>query len=54
MIGVLAAAGSVAPTLIIAPSLIATGVGTAAAVATARLLRRVSPQTPAAPGDGSR
>ena len=32
MIGVLAAAGSVAPTAIIAPSLIATGIGTAAAV----------------------
>jgi spore maturation protein A len=47
MIGVLAAAGSVVPTAIIAPSLIATGIGTAAAVMTAKLLQRVSPQVPA-------
>jgi spore maturation protein A len=43
MIGVLAAAGSVAPTVIIAPSLIATAIGTAAAVVAAKLLQRVSP-----------
>jgi spore maturation protein A len=55
MIGVLAAAGSVAPTVIIAPSLIATGIGTAAAVLTAKLLQRVSPQNPPTPvGDTPR
>src|SRR3954463_12022173 len=43
MIGVLAAAGSQQPTAIIAPSLIATFVGTAAAVAAAKLLQRFSP-----------
>ena len=48
MIGVLAAAGAVAPTAIIAPSLVATAAGTAAAVLTAKLLQRLSPQPPAA------
>jgi spore maturation protein A len=55
MIGVLAAAGSIAPTVIIAPSLIATAIGTAAAVVTAKLLQRVSPQNAATPvGDTAR
>jgi spore maturation protein A len=55
MIGVLAAAGAVTPTAIIAPSLIATGLGTIAAVATAKVLQRVSPQDPRPPaGDGAR
>lgn len=44
MIGVLAAAGSTNPTAIIAPTLIATFVGTVAAVITARLLQRFYPQ----------
>jgi spore maturation protein A len=43
MIGVLAAAGSTAPTAIIAPSIAATFIGTAAAVATARLLQHFYP-----------
>jgi spore maturation protein A len=43
MIGVLAAAGSQQPTSIIAPSLIATFIGTVAAVAAARLLQWVYP-----------
>jgi spore maturation protein A len=46
MIGVLAAAGAVTPTAIIAPSLVATAIGTAAAVLAAKLLQRVSPQPP--------
>jgi spore maturation protein A len=55
MIGVLAAAGSIAPTVIIAPSLIATAIGTAAAVVTAKLLQRVSPQNAPTPvGDTAR
>jgi spore maturation protein A len=41
MIGVLAAAGSIQPTAIIAPSLIATFIGTVAAVVTAKLLERL-------------
>jgi spore maturation protein A len=49
MIGVLAAAGSINPTAIIAPTLIATLVGTAAGVLTARVLQRFYPQAPAAP-----
>ena len=55
MIGVLAAAGAVSPTAIIAPSLVATAVGTAAAVLTAKLLQRVSPQPAPArsPGEAS-
>jgi spore maturation protein A len=43
MIGVLAAAGSQQPTSIIAPSIVATFVGTVAAVATAKILQRVYP-----------
>jgi spore maturation protein SpmA len=39
MIGLLAAAGSTAPTAIIAPTIAATFIGTVAAVATARLLQ---------------
>jgi spore maturation protein A len=55
MIGVLAAAGSAAPTVIIAPSLIATAIGTAAAVVAAKLLQRVSPgQAPPPVGDTAR
>ena len=46
MLGILAAAGSLAPTAIIAPSLVATFAGTVAAVATARLLRRFYPAPP--------
>ena len=47
MIGVLAAAGSQNPTVIIATSLIATAAGTIAAVVAAKLLQRFYPQTPA-------
>lgn len=43
MIGVLAAAGSQQPTAIIAPSIVATFVGTVAAVTAAKLLQRVYP-----------
>ena len=43
MIGVLAAAGSQQPTAIIAPSIIATFVGTVAAVACAKVLQRFYP-----------
>jgi spore maturation protein A len=43
MIGVLAAAGSQQPTAIIAPSIIATFVGTLAAVVAAKVLQRVYP-----------
>src|SRR3954447_567379 len=43
MIGVLAAAGSQQPTAIIAPSIIATFIGTVAAVATAKVLQRIYP-----------
>jgi spore maturation protein A len=43
MIGVLAAAGSQQPTSIIAPSIIATFVGTLAAVVAAKVLQRVYP-----------
>jgi spore maturation protein A len=45
MIGVLAAAGSTNPTAIIAPTLIATFVGTVSAVLAAKLLQRFYPQT---------
>jgi spore maturation protein A len=48
MIGVLAAAGSANPTAIIAPTIVATFIGTIAAVLTARLLQRWYPQPPAA------
>lgn len=44
MIGVLAAAGSQQPTAIIAPSIIATFIGTVAAVAAAKVLQRAYPQ----------
>lgn len=44
MIGVLAAAGSTNPTAIIAPALIATFLGTVAAVIAAKLLQRFYPQ----------
>jgi spore maturation protein A len=47
MIGVLAASGSHQPTAIIAPSIVATFVGTAAAVAAAKLLQRLYPQSTA-------
>jgi spore maturation protein A len=43
MIGVLAAAGSISPTAIIAPTIAATFIGTVAAVATARLLQPLYP-----------
>ena len=46
MLGILAAAGSLAPTAIIAPSIVATFAGTVAAVAAARLLRRFYPVAP--------
>ena len=49
MIGVLAAAGSSSPTVIIAPTILATFVGTIAAVIAARLLQRFYPQAAAAP-----
>jgi spore maturation protein A len=48
MIGVLAAAGSSNPTAIIAPTILATGAGTIAAVIAARLLQRFYPLNPAA------
>ena len=47
MIGVLAAAGSTSPTAIIAPTIVATFVGTVAAVIAARLLQAFYPQPPA-------
>jgi spore maturation protein A len=47
MIGVLAAAGSANPTAIIAPTIIATFIGTVAAVVAARLLQRFYPQASA-------
>ena len=47
MIGVLAAAGSQQPTAIIAPSIIATFVGTVAAVLCAKVLQRFYPATTA-------
>jgi spore maturation protein A len=50
MIGVLAAAGSSNPTAIIAPTIVATFMGTVAAVAAARLLQRFYPR-PTAPAE---
>jgi len=47
MIGVLAAAGSQQPTAIIAPSIVATFIGTVAAVTAAKLLQRVYPSSDA-------
>jgi spore maturation protein A len=49
MIGVLAAAGSTSPTAIIGPTIVATFVGTIAAVVAARLLQRFYPEAPAGP-----
>lgn len=46
MIGVLAAAGSKNPTAIIATSIMATAIGTAAAVIAAKLLQRFYPKNP--------
>ena len=48
MIGILAAAGSQAPTAIIGTSLVATFAGTIAAVAAAKVLQRFYPQSAAA------
>jgi spore maturation protein A len=48
MIGVLAASGSTNPTAIIAPTIVATFIGTTAAVVAAKLLQRFYPQAPAA------
>jgi spore maturation protein A len=48
MIGVLAAAGSTAPTAIIAPTIGATFIGTVAAVVAARVLQHFYPQAPVA------
>ena len=48
MIGILAAAGSTNPTAIIAPTIVATFIGTIAAVITARVLQRWYPQAPPA------
>ena len=47
MIGVLVAAGSTNPTAIIAPTFVATFIGTVAAVAAARFLQRFYPQAAA-------
>jgi spore maturation protein A len=47
MIGVLAAAGSQQPTSIIGPSIVATFVGTVAAVVAAKILQRFYPASPA-------
>lgn len=49
MIGILAAAGSTNPTAIIAPTIVATFIGTVAAVVSARLLERFYPRPIAAP-----
>ena len=51
MIGMLAAAGSLNPTAIIGPTIVATFVGTVAAVAAARLLQRFYPKAPTAPAE---
>lgn len=53
MIGVLVAAGSKEPTAIIAPSLVATGIGTVAALLAAKVLQRFFPRTPEPVRDGS-
>lgn len=47
MIGVLAAAGSTSPTAIIAPTIVATFIGTIAAVIAAKVLQPFYPQPPA-------
>ena len=49
MIGILLAAGSTNPTAIIAPTIIATFIGTVAAVVAARVLQRFYPQESAEP-----
>ncbi len=49
MIGVLAAAGSANPTAIIAPTILATSVGTVAGLIAARLLQPFYPLTPPSP-----
>jgi spore maturation protein A len=46
MIGVLAAAGAQNPTAIIAPGLVATGIGTIAAIVACKVLQRFYPQQP--------
>jgi spore maturation protein A len=51
MIGVLAAAGSANPTAIIAPTILATSVGTVAALIAARLLQRFYPHSSTAPAE---
>jgi spore maturation protein A len=51
MIGVLAAAGSTTPTAIIAPTIVATFIGTIAAIVSAKLLQRFYPQTASAPAE---
>jgi spore maturation protein A len=51
MIGVLAASGSSNPTAIIAPTIVATFVGTVAAVIAAKLLQRFYPPAAAAPAE---
>jgi spore maturation protein A len=51
MIGVLAAAGSTNPTAIIAPTIVATFIGTVAAVIAARLLQPFYPQSPVSPAE---
>jgi spore maturation protein A len=48
MIGILAAAGSQEPTVIIGTSVVATFIGTIAAVVAAKLLQRLYPQPAAA------
>jgi spore maturation protein A len=53
MIGILAAAGSLTPTVIIGTSIVATFAGTLAAVITARLLQRFYVQAPAAPAEAA-
>jgi spore maturation protein A len=52
MIGVLAAAGSTNPTAIIAPTIVATFIGTLAAIVSARLLQPLYPQPPAPAPEG--
>jgi spore maturation protein A len=51
MIGVLAAAGSTNPTAIIAPTIVATFIGTVAAVIAARVLQPLYPQPSSAPAE---
>jgi spore maturation protein A len=53
MIGVLVAAGSINPTAIIAPSIVATAIGTMAAVVAAKVLQRFYVATAAPSGRGA-